>query len=62
MSLPCIRGGECTGCMNCYPEPEFAGECAECGDLIYKHEDYYDIDGMLLHEECLTDWAAQYKK
>jgi len=48
--------------MNCYPEPEFAGECAECGDLIYKHEDYYDIDGMLLHEECLTDWAAQYKK
>ena len=38
------------------------GSCACCGEAIYGYEDYYDIDGILLHEDCLTDWAYQYKK
>ena len=38
------------------------GACTHCGEDIYDWEDYYDIDGTLLHDDCLIDWAAQYKK
>lgn len=38
------------------------GRCLHCGEDIYDYEDYYDVDGILLHEDCLFDWAAQYKK
>lgn len=38
------------------------GRCLHCRETVYDYEDYYDIEGDLLHEDCLMDWAAQYKK
>lgn len=38
------------------------GLCECCGEAVYDYEDYYDIDGIKLHEDCLSGWAAQYKK
>ena len=38
------------------------GTCSHCGEDVYDYEDYYDIDGELLHDDCLRGWAEQYKK
>ena len=64
MAYMCIRGnGECDGCGRCRErEPEYIGNCEHCSDVIYDDEDYYDIDGVLLHEDCLKDWADEYKR
>lgn len=60
MSYPCRRGGsECDGCGACRQEPEVIGECF-CGEEIFAGEDYYNIEGELVHECCLTEWAEQY--
>ena len=62
MAMICKSGArECDGCMSCQPEPEIIGECAACGDLIYACDDVYDIEGDLVHEECLFDWAEKYR-
>ena len=42
-------------------EPKKIGVCEECSDPIYDGEDYYEIDGDMLHEDCLYDWAHKYK-
>lgn len=39
----------------------YRGKCAHCGEPIYGGEPHYDIDGELVHEECLFDWAESYK-
>lgn len=62
MSLTCVRGGmECNGCLCCQVEPEPIGKCW-CGDQIHADESYYEIEGVLLHEDCLRDWAKQYRR
>lgn len=38
------------------------GRCVCCYEPIYDIEGYYDINGELLHDDCLHEWAAQYKK
>lgn len=38
------------------------GRCCVCEDPIYATEEYYDIDGEMLHDDCLREWAAEYKK
>ena len=39
------------------------GRCTHCGEDVYDYDDYYDIEGdILLHDDCLIDWAAQYRK
>ena len=38
------------------------GKRSVCNEAIYEDEDHYDIDGDLLHEECLVEWAEQFKK
>lgn len=43
-------------------EEHCRGRCTHCGEEVYDYDDYYDIEGELLHEDCLYDWAAQYKK
>ena len=63
MAMACRRGGsECTGCGRCQPEPKTVGECAACGDLIYSWEDRYNVEGEIIHYECLHDWAEKYKE
>ena len=60
MAMICVSGGrECDGCMACKAS-NAVGICEGCGMRIYEFEDYYDINGELVHEECLLDWAAQY--
>lgn len=62
MAMACIKGGkECTGCMSCHVSEEI-GYCAVCGEPIEYGEDHYDIDGELIHEDCLRDWADKFRK
>lgn len=58
----CVKGGrECDGCMRCQVEPETVVKCAQCGEDIYADEDRYEIDGEIIHEDCLRDWAEKYR-
>ena len=38
------------------------GRCTHCGEDVYEYDDYYDIEGDLVHSECLVDWAEQYRR
>lgn len=40
---------------------EVIGKCEHCGDDIYADEDYYDIEGEIIHEDCLREWAEKYR-
>lgn len=59
----CIDGAsDCTGCGNCI-QNKTIGICEHCSDVIYAGEDYYEIDDILLHEDCLREYAqANWKK
>ena len=46
--------------MRCQVEPETVGKCW-CGAFIHADEQYYEIDGELIEEDCLRDWAEQYR-
>lgn len=62
MALTCTNGGrECDGCGHCFPEPEDIGTCEACREAIKSGETHYNIEGDLLHEDCLLDWAWKYK-
>lgn len=44
-------------------EKHHRGRCTHCGADIYEYDDYYDFNGeCLVCDNCLIDWAAQYKK
>ncbi len=62
MAMSCVHGGKaCDGCMSCQVSEEL-GVCAECGEAIAYGEDYYDIEGELLHEDCLREWAEKFRR
>jgi hypothetical protein len=62
MSLACERFCKvCDGCLECQEEAEPIGKCW-CGDHIHADESYYEIEGVLLHEDCLKDWAKQFRR
>lgn len=43
-------------------KPKSIGVCEHCSDPIFEGEDYYDIHGDMIHEDCLREWAdEQYK-
>ena len=48
--------------MNCEKEAEIVGICESCREEIRADETYYDIEGDLLHEDCLLDWAWKYRR
>lgn len=51
----CYKGcSECTGCGAC-SEPKVAFNCDWCGDEIYLGDDYYDIAGDKVCEDCLNN-------
>ena len=61
MAMTCINGAaECDGCMKCQKDPVIIGHCFNCGEELAEGDDHYDIEGVLLHEDCLHDWAKQY--
>ena len=63
MSMACARGGrECDGCGGCRPEPEPIGCCEACGEPVYAWDDRYNVEGEIIHSECLRDWAEKYKE
>lgn len=37
------------------------GECAHCGEELHDYDEHYDFDGILVCDECLIDWAKNYK-
>lgn len=37
------------------------GKCAHCGEDIYDYSDHYDFDGVLVCDDCLIDWARNFK-
>ena len=37
------------------------GKCEHCGEEILDWHDRYDIEGVLLHGDCLYDWAKKYE-
>lgn len=54
--------------MGCYitpeppldpPEDKVFGYCDQCGGEIYEGEDIYEIDGDIIHEDCLLDYARE---
>lgn len=52
---------ECDGCMACHSEPRAIAKCSVCGEDIVAGEDFYDIDGETIHDDCLREWAEQYR-
>lgn len=38
------------------------GTCESCGKPIYTWEDYYDMDGTLLHYDCSYDYMNSFLK
>jgi hypothetical protein len=41
-------------------ESDTIGWCEHCGEPIYAGEDYYEIYGEIIHEDCLRDWAEKH--
>lgn len=37
------------------------GRCAFCGEDVNSYDDYYCIGVELVHDDCLLDWAAQFR-
>lgn len=63
MAMICgTLGRECNGCMRCEKEAEIVGICESCREEIHAGEDYYDINGDLLHDDCLLNWARKYRR
>jgi hypothetical protein len=48
---PCGKCGQTT-CPE-YPEPVPVGDCAACGNLVYRDDQHYLIGGELVHYDCL---------
>lgn len=63
MAMHCVNhASECIGCMRCEPKSKLVGYCAQCKEAVYDWEERYDIEGeLLLHDDCLIDWAHQYR-
>lgn len=43
-------------------EGEPVGDCEWCKSEIMGWDDYYDIEGVLVHDDCILDYLRQYKK
>ena len=42
-------------------KPKKIGVCEQCSDPIYEGDDHYDIDGDMVHWDCLTDYMDKYR-
>ena len=48
--------------MRAYNSDTIRGTCDLCGEEIALDEPHYEMpDGDLICEECVLDWAAQYR-
>lgn len=63
MAMICKTGArECDGCMACHTDPEPIGRCSACDEPIFPDDERYNIEGELIHEDCLSVWAEPYKE
>ena len=60
MAFMCVKhpGSECDACMECKEVPTLY-ECDNCGAGIIDGEDYYDINGYILCEDCIDNYKFQ---
>lgn len=42
------------------PEDKPVSYCGFCGGEVYEGDTVYRIDGQLIHEDCLEDFAKDY--
>ena len=42
------------------PEDVLIGYCTHCGDEIYGNDWYCEVDGKLVHNECLSDFEREH--
>lgn len=42
--------------------PKIVCACCVCDDPIFYGERFYDIDGEVIHKDCLQEWASIYQK
>jgi hypothetical protein len=40
---------------------ESKGMCSQCGTEIMEWEEHYDIESILIHEECIYEYLSQFK-
>lgn len=45
-----------------YPEIEPYCQCDMCGEPIYDGEDYWDINGDIVCEDCLLEYMQCFKR
>lgn len=45
-----------------YAELHRVGRCAQCGEDIHDYDDYYDFENDIVHDDCVLDYIAQFKK
>lgn len=45
-----------------YERAHRKGRCAHCRTYIHDYDDHYDFDGELVCDECLIDWAREYRQ
>ena len=38
------------------------GKCEHCNKGILSWETHYNVEGLLLHDDCALDWLNQFKK
>lgn len=37
-------------------------DCPVCGEPVMEWDDRYDIDGEIIHDDCLYAWAEKFLK
>lgn len=40
---------------------ESIGDCCECNSEIMEWEEYYDLEGTLIHDDCVFRYLRQFK-
>jgi hypothetical protein len=43
-------------------EESSLGVCEHCGKDIYSDSDYYELEDVLVHDDCILDYIRQFKR
>lgn len=64
MALLCVNGlKECDGCMKCRDEKVYEAICTQCRRPIFLGEARYELPrDIVIHTDCLDDWAKKYRR
>lgn len=61
MAGVCKSGAkECDGCMSC--QSKKVDDCQVCGHEICEGEDYYDVNGDIVCDNCNLEYMRQFRK